>query len=48
MKIIVVNGEEDIQLLFRGKFREEIKSGQVEFHFAVSGEAAIDYLQKQE
>ncbi|MFB2974203.1 response regulator [Aerosakkonema sp. BLCC-F183] len=47
MKIMVVDDEEDIQLLFKQKFRREIKEGKVQFDFALSAEAALDYLQKQ-
>lgn len=48
MKIMVVDDEEDIQLLFQQKFRKEIKAGKIEFHFSVSAEAAISYLQNQD
>lgn len=48
MKIMVVDDEEDIQLLFKQKFRREIKKGEIEFHFALSGEAALDYLNQAE
>jgi len=44
---MVVDDEEDIQSLFKQKFRKEIKSGQVEFHFALSADAALDYLKNQ-
>ncbi|MBD2040936.1 response regulator [Microcoleus sp. FACHB-672] len=47
MKIMVVDDEEDIQLLFKQKFRKEIKAGEVEFIFVLSAETAIDYLQNQ-
>jgi len=47
MKIIVVDDEEDVQLLFRQKFRREIRAGDVEFHFALSAEAALSYLQEK-
>lgn len=48
MKIMVVDDEEDVQLLFRQKFRREIKSGKIEFHFAFSAQEALEYLQSQE
>lgn len=44
MKIMVVDDEQDIKLLFEQRFRKEIKSGQVAFLFAFSGEEARDYL----
>ncbi len=45
MKIMVVDDEKDIKLLFEQKFRKEIKSGKLAFLFAFSGEEAKDYLQ---
>jgi response regulator RpfG family c-di-GMP phosphodiesterase len=44
MKIMVVDDEQDIKILFEQKFRKEIKSGQIAFLFAFSGEEARDYL----
>lgn len=44
MQIMVVDDERDMQLLFEQRFRKEIKSGQVAFLFAFSGEEARDYL----
>ncbi len=46
MKILVVDDEEDVKLLFQQRFRKEIKSGEIEFAFAFSGEAALIYLAK--
>ncbi len=45
MKIMVVDDEKDIQLLFEQRFRKEIKTGKLAFLFAFSGEEARDYLQ---
>jgi CheY-like chemotaxis protein len=45
MKIMVIDDEEDIQILFKQQFRKELKSGTVEFQFAFSGESALDYLE---
>jgi CheY-like chemotaxis protein len=45
MKILVVDDEEDVQMLFQQRFRKEIKSGKIEFQFAISGESALEYLQ---
>lgn len=47
MNILVVDDEDDMQLLFKQKFRKEIKTGQVNFQFSCSGEAALEYLQKE-
>ncbi|MCH8558510.1 MAG: response regulator [Balneolia bacterium] len=44
MKCLVVDDEKDVEILFRQKFRREIKSGQIEFVFAFSGEEAITLL----
>ena len=44
MRIMVVDDEPDVQLLFRQRFRKEIRSGRVEFHFEFSGEDALKYL----
>lgn len=44
MKVMVVDDEEDIQCLFKQKFRKEIKAGQIQFHFALSAEIALQYL----
>jgi two-component system chemotaxis response regulator CheY len=44
MNILVVDDEQDVQELFRQKFRKEIMSGEFRFAFALSGEDALDYL----
>lgn len=44
-KIMVVDDEADVELLFRQRFRREIRAGQAQLYFALSGEAALDYLQ---
>jgi two-component system, chemotaxis family, chemotaxis protein CheY len=44
MKILVVDDEADVQPLFLQRFRKEIKTHEFEFDFALSGEAALDYL----
>jgi len=44
MKILVVDDEKDVQLLFELRFRREIKSGEVTMVFAFSGQEALDYL----
>jgi len=44
MKILVVDDEQDVQILFQQRFRREIKKGEVTFAFAFSGEEALDYL----
>ena len=44
MKILVVDDEHDVELLFQQRFRKEIKSREMDFEFAFSGEEAIKYL----
>lgn len=44
MKILVVDDEKDIQPLFTQRFRKEIRSGDLNFEFAFSGEEALTYL----
>ena len=44
MKIMVVDDERDVQLLFQQRFRKEIRSKNVEFLFAFSGEEAVEIL----
>jgi two-component system response regulator (stage 0 sporulation protein F) len=44
MKILFVDDERDVEVLFRQKFRKEIKSGLLELAFAFSGKEALDLL----
>lgn len=46
MKILAVDDEKDIQLLFEQRFRKEIRDGAVEFAFASSGEEALSYMER--
>lgn len=48
MKILVVDDEADVQPLFQQRFRKEIRSGELEFSFALSGEQALDYLKSKD
>ena len=43
-KILVVDDEKDIKVLFEQRFRKEIRSGEIMFAFAHSGEEALTYL----
>jgi CheY-like chemotaxis protein len=45
-KILVVDDEKDIQVLFEQRFRKEIRNGEVEFAFAYSGDDALQCLEK--
>jgi two-component system, chemotaxis family, chemotaxis protein CheY len=46
MKVLVVDDEMDVRFLFEQQFRKEIRSGEMEFMFAFSGENALKYLQE--
>lgn len=46
MQILVVDDEPDVQPLFEQRFRKEIRSGEIQFAFAHSGEQALTYLDK--
>ena len=41
---LVVDDEEDVQWLFKQRFRKELRAGSVDFHFAFSGEEALNLL----
>jgi CheY-like chemotaxis protein len=45
-KILVVDDEKDIQVLFEQRFRKEIRNGELEFAFAYSGEEALQCMDK--
>jgi len=46
MRILVVDDEKDVELLFRQKFRKEIRNKSLELVFAFSGQEALDMLEK--
>ena len=48
MKILIVDDEKDVQVLFEQRFRKEIKSGEMELAFAFSGEEALGFMQNHE
>jgi CheY-like chemotaxis protein len=48
MKILVVDDEKDVQILFEQRFRKEIKENVIDFVFAFSGEEALVYLNQHE
>jgi CheY-like chemotaxis protein len=43
-KILVVDDEIDVKDLFLQRFRREIRNGELQLHFANSGEEALSYL----
>ena len=48
MKILVVDDEHDVQVLFEQRFRKEIRNNEMNFVFAFSGEEALTYLNSHE
>ena len=48
MKILVVDDEQDVKILFEQRFRKEIRENEMEFVFAFSGEEALMYLNEHE
>ncbi|MEL4456368.1 response regulator [Lutimonas vermicola] len=46
MRILVVDDEKDVELLFRQKFRKEIRNNSLELVFAFSGQEALEMLEK--
>jgi len=48
MKVLVVDDEKDIQILFEQRFRKEIRNGEFVFVFAYSGEEALKCIDNYE
>lgn len=48
MKLLVVDDERDVEMLFRQKFRKEVRKGLLELVFAFSGREAIDTLKSND
>ena len=46
MKILVVDDERDIKILFEQRFRKEIREKSIDFAFAFSGEEALVCIEK--
>ena len=44
MQILVVDDEADVRELFQQRFRREIRSGELHFSFAFSGEEAMEFM----
>lgn len=42
--VLVVDDEPDVESMFRQKFRKDIKAKKIDFKFALSAAAALDYL----
>lgn len=45
MKILIVDDERDVEMLFRQKFRKEIRNENLELIFAFSGQEALEILE---
>jgi CheY-like chemotaxis protein len=43
-KILVVDDEQDVQILFQQRFRREIRDNEFQFAFALSGHDALLYI----
>ena len=48
MKVLVVDDEQDVKVLFEQRFRKEIKGGELELAFAFSGEEALLFMKDHE
>lgn len=48
MKVLVVDDEKDVQVLFEQCFRKEMRNGEMELAFAFSGEEAIVYMENHQ
>ena len=48
IKILIVDDEKDVEMLFRQKFRKEVRSGSLELVFAFSGAEAISVLEESD
>lgn len=47
MKFLVVDDEKDVEMLFRQKFRKELRNGLLELEFALSGQKALELLRNR-
>jgi len=48
MKILIVDDERDVEMLFRQKFRKETRSENLELVFAFSGAEALEILEESD
>ena len=48
MKFLVVDDEQDVEMLFRQRFRKEVRQGLVELEFAFSGKEALEILHSKQ
>src|SRR5882724_3241067 len=45
VKVMVVDDEADVRLLFEQRFRKEVQAGLIEFSFALSAREALDLIE---
>lgn len=48
MKFLVVDDEKDVEMLFKQKFRRELRKGILELKFAFSGQEALEILKSKQ
>jgi len=48
MRILVVDDEKDVEILFRQKFRKEVRNKTLDLVFAFSGQEALELLEKSD
>ena len=48
VRVLVVDDEADVETLFRQQFRREVRQGLYTMDFALSGKAALDFLDSHE
>lgn len=48
MKFLVVDDEHDVEMLFRQKFRKEIRENKIEMVFAFSGDEALEIVRSKQ
>jgi CheY-like chemotaxis protein len=46
IKMLIVDDERDVELMFTQRFRKEVKEGAVELNFAFNGEEALAFIHK--
>ena len=46
LMILIVDDEQDVQWLFKQRFRKELKAGDIDLRFAFSGEQALEVLRE--
>lgn len=48
MKVLIVDDEKDVEMLFRQKFRKEVKEENLDLVFAFSGQEALEILEESD